>query len=193
MIKKEFTLSIFTEDHIGILNQITIILTRRQINIESITASESAVKGVQLITLAIRTTDDMVRKVARQIEKIIDVIKVFVHTSEEIVHQELALFKMSTKSLLSGNIIDHLVRSHNVRFIEISSEYMVIEKTGHKSEIVHLLNELEPFGILQYVRSGRVAVTKQVKEFHSYLKEMNEAMREEEEDKELEILKRQNE
>ena len=193
MIKKEFTLSIFTEDHIGILNQITIILTRRQINIESITASESAVKGVQLITLAIRTTDDMVRKVARQIEKIIDVIKVFVHTSEEIVHQELALFKMSTKSLLSGNIIDHLVRSHNIRFIEITSEYMVIEKTGHKSEIVRLLNELEPFGILQYVRSGRVAVTKQVKEFHSYLKEMNEAIREEEEDKELEILKRQNE
>jgi len=180
MVKKEYTLSIFTEDHIGILNQITIILTRRQINIESITASESAVKGVQLITLAIRTTDDMVRKVARQIEKIIDVIKVFVHTSHEIVYQELALFKLSTKSLLSGNIIDHLVRSHNARFLEITSEYIVIEKTGHKNEILRLLNELEPFGILQYVRSGRVAVTRQVKEFHEYLKELNEALREEE-------------
>ncbi len=187
MIKKEFTLSIFTEDHIGILNQITIILTRRQINIESITASESAVKGVQLITLAIRTTDDMVRKVARQIEKIIDVIKVFVHTSEEIIYQELALFKVSTKALLSGNIIDHLVRAHNARFIEITPEFIVIEKTGHKSEIVRLLNELEQFGVLQYVRSGRVAVTKQVKEFHAYLMELNEARREEEKE-EFEII-----
>ncbi|NMC41825.1 MAG: acetolactate synthase small subunit [Bacteroidales bacterium] len=177
MLKKEFTLSIFTEDHIGILNQITIILTRRQINIESITASESAVKGVQLITLAVKTSDEMIRKVARQIEKIIDVIKVFVHTSEEIVYQEIALFKMSTKSLLSGNTVDHLVRSHNVRFIEITPEYMVIEKTGHKSEIVRLLNELEPFGVLQYVRSGRVAITRQVKEFHAYLMEMDGAMR----------------
>lgn len=188
MTKKEFTLSIFTEDHIGILNQITIILTRRQINIESITASESAVKGVQLITMAIRTTDEMVRKVARQIEKIIDVIKVFVHTSDEIIHQEIALFKVSTKSLLSGNIIDHLVRSHNARFIEITPEYIVIEKTGHKNEIVRLLNEIEPFGVLQYARSGRVAVTKQVKEFHSYLKELIEASREED-NKEYEIIK----
>lgn len=188
MTKKEFTLSIFTEDHIGILNQITIILTRRQINIDSITASESAVKGVQLITLAVKTTDDMIRKVARQIEKIIDVIKVFVHTSEEIIHQEIALFKLSTKALLSGNIIEHLVRSHNARFIEITPEYMVIEKTGHKNEIVRLLNELEPFGILQYVRSGRVAVTKQVKEFHAYLMEMNDAQREEK--NEFELFKR---
>ncbi|MGQ9619741.1 MAG: acetolactate synthase small subunit [Bacteroidales bacterium] len=188
MNAKEFTLSIFTEDHIGILNQITIILTRRQINVESITASESAVKGVQLITLAIRTTDEMVRKVARQIEKIIDVIKVFVHTSDEIIHQEIALFKISTKVLLSGNIIEHLVRSHNARFIEITPEYIVIEKTGHKNEIVRLLNELEPFGVLQFVRSGRVAVTKQVKEFHSYLREMNEALREEE-NEEFEMIK----
>jgi len=189
MVKKEYILSIFTEDHIGILNQITIILTRRQINIESITASESAVKGVQLITLVVKTSDDMIRKVARQIEKIIDVIKVFVHTSDEIVYQELALFKLSTKSLLSGNTIDHLVRSHNVRFLEITPEYIVIEKTGHKSEIIRLLNELEPLGILQYVRSGRVAVTRQVKEFHEYLKELNEASREEEKE-EFEIFNR---
>ena len=89
-MKQEFTISLFTEDHIGILSQITIILTRRQINIDSITASESAVKGVQLLTLAVRTTDEMVRKVARQFEKLIDVLKVFVHTSEEIVYQEIA-------------------------------------------------------------------------------------------------------
>lgn len=176
-MKQEFTISLFTEDRIGILNQITIILTRRQINIDSITSSESAVKGVQLLTIVVRTTNEMVRKVARQFEKLIDVLKVFVHTSEELVYQEIALFKVPTKALMSGNVIDHIVRSHNARLLEVTPEYTVIEKTGHKREIVELLNELEQYGVLQYVRSGRVAITKQVKELNAYLIEMDHASR----------------
>ena len=176
-MKQEFTISLFTEDHIGILSQITIILTRRQINIDSITASESVVKGVQLLTIVVRTTSEMVRKVARQFEKLIDVLKVFVHSSDEIIYQEIALFKVSTKSMLSGNLIDNIVRTYNGRVLEISPEYMVIEKTGHQPEIIELLNYLEPYGLLQFVRSGRVAITKQVKELNSYLKEMDEALR----------------
>jgi acetolactate synthase-1/3 small subunit len=179
---QEFTISLFTEDHIGILNQITIILTRRQINIDSITASESAVKGVQLLTIVVSTTGEMVRKVARQFEKLIDVLKVFVHTSEEIVYQEIALFKMPSKAMMSGDIIDQIVRAHNARFIEITPEYMVIEKTGHKSAIVELLDQLQPYGVLQYVRSGRVAITKQVKELNAYLLEMDQASRKKQEE-----------
>ena len=81
-MKQEYTISLFTEDHIGILGQITIILTRRQINIDSFTASESAVKGVYLLTIVVKTTAEMIQKVARQMEKLIDVLKVFVHTSD---------------------------------------------------------------------------------------------------------------
>ncbi|HUW93302.1 MAG TPA: acetolactate synthase small subunit [Bacteroidales bacterium] len=176
-MNQEYTLSLFTENHIGILNQITIILTRRQINIESITASESAVKGVHMWTLVVITSPEMVRKVARQMEKLVDVLKVFVHTSDEIIYQEIALYKVTTNGLMSGNIIDHVVRVHNGRILEVSPEYMVIEKTGHKSEITELLNQLEPHGVLQFVRSGRVAVTMQVKELNAYLKEMDEAKR----------------
>jgi acetolactate synthase-1/3 small subunit len=176
-MKQEFTISLFTEDHIGILGQITIILTRRQINIDSITASESAVKGVQLLTIVVRTTNEMIQKVARQMEKLVDVMKVFVHTSDQIIYQEIALFKVSTKGLMSGNVIDHIVRAHNARILEVSPEYIVLEKTGHKTEITDLLAELEPYGVLQFARSGRVAITKQVKELNSYLKEMDEANR----------------
>jgi acetolactate synthase-1/3 small subunit len=176
-MKQEFTISLFTEDHIGILNQITIILTRRQINIDSITASESAVKGVHLLTIVVRTTPDLVRKVAKLFEKLVDVLKVFVHTSEEIVYQEIALYKVPTKSLMSGNAVDKIVRSHYCRFIEITTEYTVIEKTGHKEEILDLLEKLQPYGVLQFVRSGRVAITKQVRELNSYLKEMDAADR----------------
>jgi acetolactate synthase-1/3 small subunit len=176
-VKQEFTISLFSEDHIGILNQITIILTRRQINIESITASESAVKGVHLLTLVVKTTPDMVRKVAKQMEKLVDVLKVFVHSSDEIIYQEIALYKVTTKGLMSGNVIDRVVRTHHARILEVSPEYIIIEKTGHKTEITELLDQLEPYGVLQFVRSGRVAITKQVKELNSFLKEMDEANR----------------
>ena len=84
---------------------------------------------------------------------------------------------MTTKGLMSGNVIDHVVRTHHARILEVSPEYMIIEKTGHKSEIAELLDQLEPYGVLQFVRSGRVAITKQVKELNSYLKEMDEANR----------------
>lgn len=174
---QEFTISLFTEDHIGILSQITIILTRRQINIESITASESAVKGVQMLTLVVRTTTEMVQKVARQMQKLVDVLKVFVHTSDEIIYQEIALFKVTTKGLMSGSTIEHCVRINHARILAVTPEYIVIEKTGHKAEITDLLTQLQPYGVLQFVRSGRVAITKQVKELNAYLQEMDEANR----------------
>jgi acetolactate synthase-1/3 small subunit len=174
-MKQEYTISLFTEDHIGILGQITIILTRRQLNIESFTASESAVQGVYLLTIVVTATSEMIQKVAKQMEKLVDVLKVFVHTPEQIIYQEIALFKVSTKALMSGNIIDHIVRTHMARILEVSPEYMVIEKTGHRTEILKMLTQLEPYGVLQFAKSGRVAITKQVKELTSYLQEMDEA------------------
>ncbi len=177
MGKQEYTISLFSEDHIGILNQITIILTRRQINIESITASESAVKGVHLLTLVVKATPEMMRKVAKQMEKLVDVLKVFVHTSEEIIYQEIALIKVTTKGMMSGDVIDHVLRTHHARILEVSPEYIVLEKSGHKSEISELVEHLEPYGVLQFARSGRVAITKQVRELNSYLQEMDGANR----------------
>ncbi len=176
-MQQEYTISLFTEDHIGILSRITIILTRRQINIDSITASESAIKGLQMLTMVVTTTPDMVNKVARQIEKLVDVVKVFVHTSPEIICQEIALYKVTTRGLMAGSMIGDLVRKHHARILEVTPEYIVVEKSGDKEEITALLAVLEPCGVLQFVRSGRIAVTRQVKELDAYLKEMEEAGR----------------
>lgn len=184
-MQQEYTISLFTEDHIGILGKITIILTRRQINIDSFTASESAVKGVYLLTIVVQTTSEMIQKVARQMEKLVDVIKVFVHTSDQIICQEMALYKVTTKGLMSGSIIDDVVRNYHGRILEVSPEYIVIEKTGLNDEIEDLLNYLEPYGVLQFVKSGRVAITKQVRELNSYLKEMDEANRSKPEETEV--------
>ena len=89
-MEKTYTVSVFTENSIGILNRITIIFTRRHLNIDSITASESEVKGVFRYTIVLRTSENQVNKVIGQIEKLVDVLKAFVHQEEEIVHQEIA-------------------------------------------------------------------------------------------------------
>ncbi len=175
-MEEEFTISIFSEHSIGLLNQVTIIFTRRQINIESITASESAINGIHKLTIVVNTTRGLVEKAARQIEKLVEVLKVYVHTTEEIIYQEIALYKVKTTELMASNKIEEIVRTSTARFLEITPSYVVIEKTGHKHETTELLKKLEPFGILQFVRSGRVAITKQIKEpLTSYLKEQDEA------------------
>jgi acetolactate synthase-1/3 small subunit len=170
-MEKLFTISIFTENQIGILNRITIIFTRRHLNISSITASESEVKDVYRYTIVLQTTHDQVRKVIAQIEKLVDVLKAFVHEDTDIVHQEIALYKIKTTAL-SNSEVENVVRENHARILSVDPQFIVIEKTGHKAETQVLFEKLKPFGILEFARSGRVAVTKPMKELSAYLKEL---------------------
>lgn len=172
-MKRTFTVSVFTENRIGILNRITIIFTRRHLNIDSITASESEVKGVFRYTIVLRTTKEQVDKVIGQIEKLVDVLKAFVHEESEIVHQEIALYKIKTERLTNGDV-EKVIRENHARILTVDPLFMVIEKTGHVEETQLLFDRLKPFGILAFARSGRVAVTKPMKELSAYLKELDQ-------------------
>lgn len=171
MIRK-YTISIFTENFIGLLNRITIVFTRRHINIESLTVSESELKGVHRFTIVIKSEEEKVIKLVKQIEKLIDVLKAFYYTNEQTVFQEIALYKVSTHALKEGRTFERLIREHHARMLTVESEFVVIEKTGHKEETSALLRQLQPFGVLEFTRSGRVAISKPMKEFSSYLKEL---------------------
>lgn len=166
-MKQEFTISIYSENHVGLLNQITTIFRRRNINIESLTTSESAISGIHKFTIVVFTSRDMVNKLIGQIERRIDVIKAYAYTAEEIIHQEVALYKVRTEALLNSNEIEKLVRQYGARILEVTSEYTVIQKTGHKEETQELFDKLDRFGVQQFVRSGRIAVTKLNKELLS--------------------------
>ena len=186
MLTSKHTLVAMVTDKPGVLNRAASLFRRRGFNIDSITVGHSELPHVSRMTIVVVGSSAMVEQVRKQLEKLVDVIKVFVHTSDQIICQEMALFKVTTKGLMSGNIIDDVVRTYHGRILEVSPEYIVIEKTGHKNEIDELLNRLEPYGVLQFVKSGRVAITKQVRELNSYLKEMDEANRGKE--KEVEVL-----
>ncbi len=175
MENKLYTIIVVTENNIGLLNHISGVFMRRHINIRSITASESKIKDVYTFTIVVKMTEELIRKVAKQIEKIIGVFKVFYYNDSEIIYQELALYKMPTSSIKSGINIENIVRSHNARILEIKSDYILIEKTGHKSETQELLKVLEPYGILQFIRSGRVAMAKPMKPLDEHLQEKEDA------------------
>ncbi len=158
---EEFTITAFSENAIGILNRITIIFTRRHVNIESLTVSASAIKGIHKFTVVVNTSEDQVLKIVNQIEKIIEVVKAYYHRRKEIIYQEVALYKVLTESLYGEDIIENTVRKHGAKILEVTPVYTVIEKTGHEEETDALFHQLKEYGeVKQFTRSGRVAITK---------------------------------
>ena len=168
MEEQEYIITVFSENKVGLLSQITTVFSCRDVNIESLTTSESALPGIHKFTIVVRTDPEKIEKLARQVEKRIDVLKVFVFTSDEVVQQEIALYKVTR----SRNV-EQLVRRHNVRILEIDDDYIVVEKTGYKSETRELFELLQPYGVQQFVRSGTVAIVKSRRELlNEYLEEL---------------------
>ena len=158
-MNKEYIIIAFTENQIGVLNRITVCYLRRKINIESLKVSESSIKGISMFVISAFTTKEKIEKIANQIRKIIDVIQVDYYTPDELITQEIALYKISSKFLKGNNRIDSLSRSISARLIEINPEYVVMEKTGTREEIEALRDQLGQQGMLQeFTRSGSVVL-----------------------------------
>lgn len=171
-MKNEFIISVYTENHIGLLTRITVIFTRRKINIESLTVSESAIPGVFKFTIVIEETEAQTKKVVGQIEKQIDVLKAFYHTNDEMIYQEIALYKVPIDPIYESDTIETIVRKAGARILEITKDYVVIEKTGHKEDTQALFVELNQFKVMQFIRSGRVAITRDpIERLSEFLKE----------------------
>ena len=95
------------------------------------------------------------------------------------IYQEIALYKVSTDDLTKSDKIEMLVRKHNARILEITKEYTVIEKTGHKEETQDFFNDLNEFKVMQFIRSGRIAITRSsVERLSEFLKERDEILSE---------------
>ena len=158
--KTLFTIAVFAENHVGLLNQLSIIFTRRCLNIESVSASRCSIPGVHKTTMTCYSDRVTMEKVIKIIEKRIDVLTAFLYTDDEIVYQEVALYKVPTARLIDEEALEDIIRRHNARILEISRDNTIIEKTGHNDETEALFEELKHYDIRQFVRSGRVAITK---------------------------------
>ena len=152
--KQLYTVIIFSENTVGLLNQITVIFTRRQLNIETLSVSPSAIKGIHKFTITTFADEDT-------IDKRVDILKAYYNTDEDLVYQEIALYKLSTELFIKMGTVEDLIRKYNARILEMNEDCVVLEKSGHYDETQALFKELsETIGVLQFIRSGRVAITK---------------------------------
>ena len=161
MDKIFYTLLVYSENFAGLLNQITAVFTRRQLNIESLNVSASSIPGIHKYTITTWSDRETIEKVVKQIERKIDVIQAHYFTDDEIFLHEIALYKLSTPEVQENPEVSKIVRRHSAIFVEVNTTYCIVEKAGMTEEIISLYNELQKTGcMLQYVRSGRIAITK---------------------------------
>lgn len=170
---KQYTISVFTENHIGLLNRITVIFTRRKINIDSLTTSSSALEGIYRFTIVIHTSPEDIIKIIQQIEKQVEVIKAFYYDEEDIIYQEIALYKIPTTAVANSKAVEKIVRDNHARILAVEPEFIVVEKTGHEYETKELFEKLKPYGVLSFVRSGRVSIAKPMEKLTSYLEKLD--------------------
>jgi acetolactate synthase-1/3 small subunit len=175
MLKQEYTITVYTENHIGLLTRIATMFSRRKINIDSLNTSPSEIDGIHRFNIVIDETEDIVKKLARQLEKQVEVLKVYFNTNDEIIWQELALYKVPTDQIAEKVKVERLLRQYGARAVVIRKDYTVFETTGQREETEKLIHVLEPFGLIEFVRSARVAIIKSSHGFHEKLKEF-EAM-----------------
>ena len=169
--KQEYTITVYAENRIGLLNRIAIIFSKRKINIESLNSSASEIDGIHRFNIVIHEGYEVVRKLARQIEKQIEVLKVYFNTNDEIIWQELALYKVSTDEIAEKVTVERLLRQYGASAVVIRKDYTVFAVTGHREETDALVKALEPYELIEFVRSARVAIIKDSAGFHEKLKE----------------------
>lgn len=171
-MEKFYVMSVFCENRIGLINRISIIFTRRRLNIENFSASETEIKDVYRFAIVVKSTRERLEKVAQQIEKQIEVLRALVHEEEDILYQEVALYKVSTKELRNGSA-EILAKENGAQILNSTPEYVVLQKTGVYEETQALLGKLEKYGVMEFARSGRVVILKWSKRFHQHLQEFN--------------------
>ncbi|HEX7365708.1 MAG TPA: acetolactate synthase small subunit [Pelobium sp.] len=169
--KQEYNITVYTENQIGLLNRIAIIFSRRKLNIESLNTSPSEVESIHRFNIVITETEEVVRKVARQLEKQVEVLKVYYNTNEDVIWQEMALYKVPTNVIAETVSVERLLREHGARAVVIRNDYTVFETTGHREETDKLVNVLQQYGLIEFVRSARVAIIKASDGFHAKLRE----------------------
>jgi acetolactate synthase-1/3 small subunit len=159
-MKQEYTLTIYTENQLGLMNKIAIMFSRRKISLESLNISPSEIQKTHRFTIVVRETETVVKNLVRQIEKIVDVIKCYCNTNDEIIWQQMALYKVPTAIILRELKVERLLRQYGAKVMVIREDYTVFQATGQDEEINNLVSELDSYGLIEFVKSSRIAIIK---------------------------------
>ena len=171
-MKQEYTLTIYTENQVGLINKIAIMFSRRKISLESLNTSPSEIENIYRFTLVVRETEAVVKNLVRQLEKIVDVFKVYHNTNDEIIWQQIALYKVPTAVIMKEVKVERLLREYGAKAVVIREDYNVFETTGQDDEVNNLLKELDQYGLIEFVKSSRIAIIKSSEGIHKNVLDM---------------------
>jgi len=172
-MKQEYTLTIYTENQVGLINKIAIMFSRRKISLESFNTSPSEIENIYRFTIVVKETEMVVKNLVKQIEKLVEVLKVFYNTNEEIIWQQIALYKVPTSIIMKDVKVERLLREYGAKAVVIREDYTVFETTGHDEEVNNLLHELDKYGLIEFVRSSRIAIIKASEGVHQKVLDMD--------------------
>ncbi len=159
-MKKEYTLTVFTENQVGLINKIAILFSKRKISLESFNSSPSEIENIYRFTIVVKETEEIVQNLVKQLEKIVDVFKVYSNTNDEIIWQQMALYKVPTAVIMKEAKVERLLREFGAKAVVIREDYTVFETTGQEDEINNLLEKLTKFGLIEFVKTARIAIIK---------------------------------
>lgn len=159
MAQNKHTIVALVENKPGVLNRVASLFRRRNFNIESIAVGQSESPKQSRMTIVVDGASIMVEQVRKQLDKLIDVVKVTDITSEEFVARELALVKVKANSANRSEIIQ-IVDIFRANIIDVSSDSVTVEVTGDEDKLNSLIELLHGFGIKELARTGRIAMTR---------------------------------
>ena len=159
MAATKHTLVALVEDKPGVLNRMASLFRRRGFNIESIAVGSSELPHLSRMTIVVDGTTAMVEQVRKQLDKVIDVVKVSDITESDMVARELALIKVKATSSTRSEIIQ-IVDIFRANIVDVAPDSLTVEVTGDEEKITSLFDLLRGFGIKEISKTGRIAVTR---------------------------------
>ncbi len=153
-----YTITVFAENKPGVLYRIADLFLRRKVNIESLTVSHMQEEGLSRFTIVVDADVFLVEKIAKQLYRIIEVTKVIESKDDELIVSEVALIRVSAKTLDQRKEIEHMAQMAKGRIVKVSADSLVVEITGNEKHIDDLYALMRPFGIKEFIRSGRIVV-----------------------------------
>ncbi len=159
MSDTKHTLVALVEDKPGVLNRVASLFRRRAFNIQSLAVGQSEQPGLSRMTVVVSGDSAVVEQVRKQLDKLINVIRVSDITEEDIVARELALIKVNATASTRSEIMQ-IVDIFRANIVDVSSDSVTVEVTGDEDKVESLLELLRSFGIKEVTKTGRVALTR---------------------------------
>jgi acetolactate synthase-1/3 small subunit len=158
--QKTYTISAFTENSPGVLHRLVTTFTKRKLNIESLTVSETEQRGISRFTIVVIVDEDLIQTIIKQILRIVEVKDAYASLDEELIYKEISFIRVKTESSAERFKVEKHAKRYGAHVVYVEQESMVLEVTGSSSEIRSFYCIMEQYGVTEFIQSGRIAIRK---------------------------------